>query len=117
MINEYAHILLNLFAVLALIVVSLFILRKIKTSRYGTNKHHIDIIQVLPIGPKEKILLVKAQNTLLLLGATSTHIEVLHVFDPADFPSESIKSQNAFSETMLTIYNKNKSNEKDVSLA
>lgn len=121
MINEYMHILLNLFAVLSLIFITLFVLKKIKSNRYSANKY-INIIQVVPVGAKERVILLEANNVFLLVGATPNHITVLHSFDPTTFPKDPLPalSKNGFADIMQRVYDKKKgvvkSNERDALL-
>lgn len=101
--SEYIHVILNLFAIIALMFVLVFVLKKFKLSRYVGNKH-INIINVVPIGPKERIILMEVNNLFLLVGATPTHIEKLHVFDRLDptKPKE-LDQKKIFSEIMTKI--------------
>lgn len=93
--NEYLHILLNLFAVVVLIFVCIYVLRRLKFPK-AVNKQGINILHVMPLGSKEKILLVEVNRSLLLLGATANHIETLYVFDQNEAEQRSAKSESAF---------------------
>lgn len=81
--SEYAHILLNLLAVIALLVVIFYVARKMKLNKYSENKK-INIINAVSIGSKEKIILLEVNNAILLIGATPTQIATLHVFEEGD---------------------------------
>ncbi len=80
MTSLYGYSILNLLAVLTFIFVLMYVLKKLKLAKYAQNRH-IRIINSVPIGGKEKILLLEVNNTFLLLGATPNHIETLYVFD------------------------------------
>ncbi len=80
MASEYAHILFNLLAVLALLLATIFLLKKFRMAKYS-GKKHINIINMVPIGTKEKIILLEVNNSFLLVGATPNHIETLYVFN------------------------------------
>lgn len=80
MINDYTHIALNLLGVIILMVIAVYILKKLKVSKHP-NAKQIKIINTVPIGSKERIILVEVNNTVLLLGATPNHIETLYVFN------------------------------------
>lgn len=80
MVSEYAHMILNLIAVVTLILILAYALKRVKFAKYATNKH-IKIINIVPIGPKEKLILMEANQVFLLLGATPNHIETLYVFN------------------------------------
>ena len=78
--SEYIHALSNLFLVLLLALALLFMFKKFRYSRQ-ISKKLVNIIQVVSIGNKEKIVLIEANETFILLGATANHIETLHVFE------------------------------------
>lgn len=104
--SEYTHVIINLFAIIALMFVLVFVLKKIKLSKYVGNKH-INIINVVPIGPKERIILMEVNNLFLLVGATPTHIEKLHVFDHLDLTkSKQLDQKKNFSELMTKLKTK-----------
>ncbi|MHB1948812.1 MAG: flagellar biosynthetic protein FliO [Gammaproteobacteria bacterium] len=89
--TEYWHMLFNLLGVLALMLALFFLLKKLKITKKTTNKH-IKIINVMPIGSKEKIMLIEVNKMLLLIGATPSHIETLYVF--SDIEEVSQKSES-----------------------
>lgn len=78
--NLYAHTALNLLAVLIVFMCLIYILKKIKFGKYSQN-NPIKIHNTVPIGTKERVILVEVNNTFLLLGATPNHIETLYVFN------------------------------------
>lgn len=80
MMNEYASVLLNLTLVILLMVAILLLVRKFKLTKFGKGKF-VNIIQVLPIGQKEKIVLLEINNSYILLGATANRIETLHIYE------------------------------------
>ncbi len=81
--SEYIHALFNLFLVLAFIAIVFFLLRKMRLTTFKGSKL-VNLIQVVPIGQKEKIILLEANQTLILLGVTANHIETLHIFESVD---------------------------------
>lgn len=111
MVSEYAHILFNLFALIIVIVLSAVILKKFKIAKMSNNQY-INVMQVMPIGQKEKILLVQVQGAFLLLGATASHIETLHIFDDTPktdvmtVPAEEVIPKKGFWETMMAFRQK-----------
>lgn len=106
--NEYIHVVINLFAVIVLMLVLLFIVKKFKLSKFGGNKY-INIINVVSVGPKEKIILLEINKSYLLLGSTPNHIETLHIFAELDpitpTLNKAISPKNTFSELMTKITN------------
>jgi flagellar protein FliO/FliZ len=80
MSSEYIHVFVSLLGVIAIIFVSVFLVKKFKFHKYAKHKH-INIINIVPIGSKEKVILLEVNNTFLLIGATPNHIETLYVFN------------------------------------
>ena len=78
-LDGYARVVSTLFIVIALIVVTVFVLRKkygIKTS-LGKGKKRIQIIEHLSMGVKKSIVLVKVPGKHLLIGATNDRIGLI----------------------------------------
>lgn len=90
--SEYAHMISNLIAVITLIFVLVFVMKKLKIAKYAGNKH-IKIINVVPIGPKEKLMLMEVNNVFLLVGATANHIETLYVFNELSAAEVAVEEQ------------------------
>jgi flagellar protein FliO/FliZ len=97
--SEYTHVFLNLFAVIALMGLLFFLMKKFKLAKYASNKH-IKIINIVPIGTKEKVILMEVNNTMLLLGATPNHIETLYVFNELMPTEESVEEKKDFAALM-----------------
>ena len=95
--SEYAHVIANLVAVIALMSVLMFFMKKFKLTKFAANKH-IKIINVMPIGAKEKIILMEVNKKFLLLGATSSQIKTLHVFDEFEWQDENVSQKKNFME-------------------
>jgi flagellar protein FliO/FliZ len=74
-----AQLTLGLMVVLALAVGLSWLLRRYALPRDGL----IRVAGGLPLGHRERLLLVEVDNTRLLLGITPTQIQTLHVFAPA----------------------------------
>lgn len=78
-LDGYARVVSTLCIVIALIVVTVFVLRKkygIKTS-LGKGKKRIQIIDHLSMGVKKSIVLVKVPGKHLLIGATNDRIGLI----------------------------------------
>lgn len=101
--SEYVHVMLNLVGVMGLMALLFFLAKKFKFARHATNKH-MKILHVLPLGSKEKIMLLEVNNTFLLLGVTPNHIETLYSFSELSSLTESTPvMQKKFSELMSTV--------------
>jgi flagellar protein FliO/FliZ len=76
---EYMQMIQNLAGVLGAIFLVVYFLNKLFTRKTKLNQE-IKILQVVPIGNKEKILLLSVKNQTILVGATPNHIKTLHIF-------------------------------------
>lgn len=77
-----AQLTLGLVVVLALAVGLSWLLRRYALPRDGL----IRVVGGLPLGSRERLLLVEVDKTRLLLGVTATQIQTLHVFAPGTAP-------------------------------
>ena len=110
MTTEYAHMLLSLFGVIALLLAFFVLAKKLKLANTGGTKQ-IKIRNAVSIGAKEKILLVEVNKTVLLIGATPSHIETLYVFNDGEAGLAALPaSRTTFAEqvTSLTQVENNK---------
>lgn len=71
---------LGLVVVLALAVGLSWLLRRYALPRAGGM---IRVLGGLPLGTRERLLLIEVDEVRLLLGITATQIQALHVFSPA----------------------------------
>jgi len=83
MTSEYLYSAFNLLIVLGIMFFLFFLLKKFKLKQRGQNKF-INVVQIVPLGSKEKIILVDVNQSLILLGATANQISTLHVFNEMD---------------------------------
>lgn len=98
----------NLGIVLGFMFILLYAGKKLKLRKISTNKH-VRIINVTPVGVKEKIILLEVNNTILLVGATPNHIETLYVFNELELPKSSTiaatDKKRSFSEQLAATLN------------
>ncbi len=110
MASQYIHMIVNLLAILAVMFGIILVSKKFKLSKYAGNKY-IKIINMVPVGAKEKIILVEVNQAYLLLGATPNHIETLHVFNEListpTLVNEQASKKSAFSEHLAMVNEKN----------
>lgn len=71
---------LALVVIVALILGSAWLARRFKIAGIG-HEQHIKAVSVLPVGRKEKIMLIESCGQKLLVGVASNNINTLHVFD------------------------------------
>lgn len=72
----YLHIILNLLLVIAAIMVYLFINWRFTGKNSGKSKS-LEILSMLPLGSKEKLVIVRAESQKLLIGVTAGSINIL----------------------------------------
>jgi len=106
MASEYLHAILSLSFVLIFMVGLLMVFKKFKSRSFFQNQM-IKILNSVPVGVKEKLMLVEVNNTFLLLGVTPSHIETLHIFSElaplADLENPSDKSSSFIEKLKSTI--------------
>lgn len=71
------HLLLSLTLLIAAIIVLGFLYKKFGRHMLG-NSRHLKILATLPLGTKEKLILIQVGEEQLLLGATHQSIATLH---------------------------------------
>lgn len=102
--NEYSHYAINLIGVIILILALMLILKKLKSAQ-GTDYKNIKVLNTVSLGAKERIILIEANNQLLLIGATPNHISTLHVFNNEEeikpLPDQDSDLINSFSRHIV----------------
>jgi len=83
MTTEYFQIIGDLIIMLIALFAIFFILKKIRFSKTPEHKK-VNIVNIVPVGAKEKIILVEVKGVSLLVGSTQNHIETLYVFNSED---------------------------------
>lgn len=76
------EVLLGLVVVVALIVIAGWLLRRVYPGVAG-GTGQLRVLATLPLGPRERLLLVDAAGKQLLLGVTAQQVTTLHTFDEA----------------------------------
>lgn len=69
--------LLMLVVVLALIPASLWVMKRLQTLRPAGAARQLEVIDQLALGPRERVLLVRVQGRVLVLGATAQQVTLL----------------------------------------
>jgi flagellar protein FliO/FliZ len=75
--QSIAWSLLMLLLVLALIPASLWALKRVQSVRPGGAARQLELLAQLQLGPRERVLLVRVQERVLVLGATGQQISLL----------------------------------------
>ena len=80
--SNFISVFLSLAVVLALIVLVGWVMKRMqRIQRGGTTL--LEVVDVLPVGPKEKILLLRAGGRHLLVGITPGQLSTLGTLDSA----------------------------------
>ncbi len=104
-------------ASLAIILLIIFFLawliRKFLPSMVAVNKKQMKVLSVLPLGGKERIMLVDVAGTQMVLGVSAAGINRLHVFAETVISTEGqADSQDRF-QTLLQGFMANKVKNRD----
>lgn len=67
--------LLSLLVVLAVILMLAWIAKKSRV--FGSNHQQLQVVATLPLGPKERIMVIKVGNEQVLVGVTGQQINLL----------------------------------------
>lgn len=79
-LENLGSIALGLIAVLAVIFLSAWLVRRLQGLQ-GPSSNAVRVLAVLPVGQRERVALLEAGKTQLLVGITAQSIRTLHVFD------------------------------------
>lgn len=86
----------SLLLVVLAIIVCAFILKKMSSFQFRQN-NNIQLLDGLPLGTREKLLLIQAGDKQLLIGVSQQGINTLHVFDePIVVEKKGVKHPKAF---------------------
>lgn len=102
---ELLRVVGGLLVVVALIVLLSWLLRRLNGARLA-NSSGLKIITCMNLGTREKIILTKVGNRILLLGVTSGSINTLHDFGEELPPGFSLDSKTAFSDLLKSALGK-----------
>jgi len=78
--SDYLKLTLTLVFIVGLIFACGWLVRRMAGGT-SFNHRHIKVLSVMPLGTREKLMLVKAFDDYLLLGVTNNNINTLHRFD------------------------------------
>ena len=78
--QDYLKVLLVLIFIIGLIFACAWLIRRM-SGGVGFNQKHMQVLSVLPLGTREKLMIIRAANEYLLLGVTANGIQTLHRFD------------------------------------
>ena len=81
---------LMLLLVVALIPAALWLVKRVQTLQPAGGARQLELLAQLPVGPRERVLLVRVQERCLVLGATAQQITLL---GEADVPPPAATTQ------------------------
>ena len=105
----------NLIGGLALILVLIFglswIVKRFSQGGFAQNPA-IKMLAAMPLGTRERLMLVEVGDKQILLGVTATQITNLHVFDESIMSTKNKVNQESsdFSQKLMAILQKNTAN-------
>ncbi len=79
-ISQVLGLLLGLLVVLSIFLVLAFLLKRVSGIK-GFSKGHLEIIDTIHLGSKEKIMVVRVAENYVLLGVSSSGIALLDTLD------------------------------------
>jgi flagellar protein FliO/FliZ len=77
---DYFKVVLTLIFIVGLIFACAWLIRRM-SGGVGMNQKHIQVISVMPLGTREKLMVIRAATEYLLIGVTPNGIQTLHRFD------------------------------------
>lgn len=101
---------IGLFIVLMLIAIVAWSFKRF--SNFGVSQAgNMKILGGLSVGNREKIVLMKAGNSHLLLGITASQIQTLHVFDKGEIIENEYQQPSSFQDSLRKILDKKQAND------
>jgi flagellar protein FliO/FliZ len=96
---------LGLLAIVGLIFALAWLVKRMGQGSF-VNNTHLKILAVMPLGTRERLVIVQAGEQQLLLGITASQINTLHVF-PEPVIQPEAQTPSDFGKKMLAILQKN----------
>lgn len=105
----------SLAIVLLVIFLLAWLVRRASPSGFGGAKGQMKVLSVLPLGGKERIMLVDVVGTQMVLGISAAGVNCLHVFAEPVMPAGPASSQQQGFQAVLQGFIANKAINKDSS--
>lgn len=87
-VTDYTKVVVALIFIVGLIFACAWLMRRM-SGGVGLNQKHIQVMSVMPLGTREKLMIIRAANEYLLIGVTPNGIQTLHQFDePIDLAND-----------------------------
>lgn len=96
------NVTLALLGIIGLIFAISWFVKRFSQGTFSANAH-IKVLSAMPLGARERIVLIDAGGQQLLLGITSTSINTLHVFETPIAIDSKVDNQSDFSRKLMSI--------------
>jgi len=100
--SHLLNVTLGLMAIIGLIFALSLFVRRFGSGTFSANTQ-LKIISSMPLGTRERIVLIDAGGQQLLLGITPTNINTLHVFADPVVVDNKPEAQSDFSQKLMAI--------------
>ncbi|MDR7089505.1 flagellar biosynthetic protein FliO [Cellvibrio fibrivorans] len=100
--RHLVNVTLALMGIIGLIFAISWFVKRFSQGTFSANAH-IKILSAMPLGTRERIVLIEAGGQQLLLGITSTHINTLHVFETPIVVDDKTENPSDFSRKLMAI--------------
>lgn len=100
--SHLLNVTLGLMAIIGLIFALSLFVRRFGSGTFSANTQ-LKIISSMPLGTRERIVLIDAGGQQLLLGITPTNINTLHVFAEPIVVDNKPEAQSDFSQKLMAI--------------
>lgn len=100
--RHLVNVTLALMGIIALIFAISWFVKRFSHGAFAANAQ-IKILSALPMGTRERIVLIEAGGQQLLLGITATNINTLHVFETPIVVDEKTEQPSDFSRKLMAI--------------
>ncbi|CAN5610984.1 flagellar biosynthetic protein FliO [soil metagenome] len=88
-----ANSLLMLLVVLAMIPAVLWVVKRMQTLRPAGAFRQLEVMEQLPLGTRERVVLVRVHGRVLVLGATAQQVSLLAEIDGGSLAAEVASAQ------------------------
>lgn len=100
--RHLVNVSLALIGIIGLIFAISWFVKRFAQGTFSANAH-IKVLSAMPLGTRERIVLIEAGGQQLLLGITSTSINTLHVFETPVVVENRPENTSDFSRTLMAI--------------
>ncbi len=100
--RHLVNVTLALMGIIGLIFAISWFVKRFSQGAFSANAH-IKILLAMPLGTRERIVLIEVGGQQLLLGITSTNINTLHMFETPIVVENKTDNQSDFSRKLMAI--------------